>query len=31
VMASTSIPAGLTRDQYLRQRLQEERERAYAP
>ncbi|CAN4279737.1 hypothetical protein LJR125_002624 [Pseudoxanthomonas sp. LjRoot125] len=31
VMAMTSIPAGLTRDQYLRQRLQEERERAYAP
>ena len=31
VMASTTIPAGLTRDQYLRQRLQEERERAYAP
>jgi len=31
VMAATSIPAGLTRDQYLRQRLQEERERAYAP
>nr|WP_298133858.1 hypothetical protein [uncultured Pseudoxanthomonas sp.] len=31
VMASTSIPAGLTRDQYLRQRLQQERERAYAP
>lgn len=31
VMAATTIPAGLTRDQYLRQRLQEERERAYAP
>lgn len=31
VMAMTSVPAGLTRDQYLRQRLQEERERAYAP
>ena len=31
VMAMTSIPAGLTHDQYLRQRLQEERERAYAP
>jgi hypothetical protein len=31
VMAMASIPAGLTRDQYLRQRLQEERERAYAP
>jgi len=31
VMATTSIPAGLTRDQYLRQRLQQERERAYAP
>ncbi|WP_334177986.1 hypothetical protein [Pseudoxanthomonas sp.] len=31
VMAMTDIPAGLTRDQYLRQRLQEERERAYAP
>ena len=31
VMATTTIPAGLTRDQYLRQRLQEERERAYAP
>ena len=31
VMASTTIPAGLTRDQYLRQRLQQERERAYAP
>ena len=31
VMAMTSIPAGLTREQYLRQRLQEERERAYAP
>jgi len=31
VMAMTSFPAGLTRDQYLRQRLQEERERAYAP
>ncbi len=31
VMAMTSIPAGLTRDQYLRQRLQEERERAYVP
>lgn len=31
VMAMTAIPAGLTRDQYLRQRLQEERERAYAP
>ena len=31
VMAMTSIPAGLTRDQYLRQRLQEERERAYEP
>lgn len=31
VMAMTSIPAGLTRDQYLRQRLQEERERAYTP
>lgn len=31
VMAATSIPAGLTRDQYLRQRLQQERERAYAP
>ena len=31
VMAATTIPAGLTRDQYLRQRLQEEREQAYAP
>lgn len=31
VLAMTSVPAGLTRDQYLRQRLQEERERAYAP
>lgn len=31
VMAATTIPAGLTRDQYLRQRLQEERERAYTP
>ena len=31
VMAATTIPAGLTRDQYLRQRLQQERERAYAP
>jgi hypothetical protein len=31
VMAMTSVPAGLNRDQYLRQRLQEERERAYAP
>ena len=31
VAAMSSIPAGLTRDQYLRQRLQEERERAYAP
>jgi hypothetical protein len=31
VMAMTSVPAGLTRDQYLRQRLQQERERAYAP
>lgn len=31
VMAMTSVPPGLTRDQYLRQRLQEERERAYAP
>ena len=31
VTAATTIPAGLTRDQYLRQRLQEERERAYAP
>lgn len=31
VAAMPSIPAGLTRDQYLRQRLQEERERAYAP
>ena len=31
VMAMTSVPAGFTRDQYLRQRLQEERERAYAP
>ncbi len=31
VMAATTIPAGLTRDQYLRQSLQEERERAYAP
>lgn len=31
VMAATAIPAGLTRDQYLRQRLQQERERAYAP
>ena len=31
VMAAATIPAGLTRDQYLRQRLQEERERAYAP
>ena len=31
VAAMSTIPAGLTRDQYLRQRLQEERERAYAP
>lgn len=31
VMAMPSVPAGLTRDQYLRQRLQQERERAYAP
>lgn len=31
VMAMPTVPAGLTRDQYLRQRLQEERERAYAP
>ena len=31
VAAMSSIPAGLTRDQYLRRRLQEERERAYAP
>lgn len=31
VMAAPTLPAGLTRDQYLRQRLQEERERAYAP
>lgn len=31
VMAATTIPAGLTRDQYLRQRLQQERERAYTP
>ena len=29
VMAMTSIPGGLTRDQYLRQRLQLERERAF--
>ena len=29
VMAATTIPAGLTRDQYLRQRLQEAREQAY--
>ncbi|MEL1264822.1 hypothetical protein [Pseudoxanthomonas putridarboris] len=31
VMAMPTVPAGLTRDQYLRQRLQQERERAYAP
>ncbi|KAF1721291.1 hypothetical protein [Pseudoxanthomonas wuyuanensis] len=31
VMAMTAMPAGLTRDQYLRQRLQQERERAYTP
>lgn len=29
VMAMTAIPGGLTRDQYLRQRLQQERERAW--
>ena len=29
VMAMETIPAGLTRDQYLRQRLQQERERAW--
>lgn len=31
VMAMPAIPGGMTRDAYLRQRLQEERERAYAP
>lgn len=31
VMAMPSVPGGMTRDAYLRQRLQEERERAYAP
>lgn len=30
VMQSSDIPAGMTRDQYLRQRLQQERERIYA-